>query len=168
MRHAHAGSKEGWDGDDRRRPLSERGRAEALAVADALAAYAPARIVSSPYARCVDTVQPLALRLGLGVEELAALAPEGGRLAAAFLRSLAKSGRGPAVVCTHGETIEALQKRVGRPGLPFEPGSPHEKGSIWVLRARNGRFTGADYLPPGAPSTPGPPSAPGSAPLLPA
>jgi 8-oxo-(d)GTP phosphatase len=150
VRHAHAGSKEEWHGDDRLRPLSERGQLEALAVADALAPYAPRRLVSSPFLRCIQTVQTLARRLDLKVEESELLVPEAGRHAAAFVRSLARDGDGPVVVCTHGETIEVLQKRFGRSTkLPFEPGSPHEKGSTWVLRVKNGRFTGAEYLPPG-------------------
>lgn len=152
VRHAHAGSKEEWDGDDRLRPLSDRGQAEALGVADAVAAFEPRSIVSSPFLRCLQTVQPLAQRLELKVEESQLLVPDAGREAAAFLRSLAREGDGPVVVCTHGETIETLQKRFGRSTkLPFEPGSPHEKGSTWVLRSKNGRFSGAVYLPPRRP-----------------
>lgn len=152
VRHAHAGSKEEWDGDDRLRPLSQRGQAEALAVAIALATYEPRRIVASPYLRCIQTVQGLAHRLQLRVEESDLLAPDAGRRAGPYVRSLAKEGGGPVVVCTHGETIETLQRRFGRSTkLPFEPGSPHEKGSTWILRAKNGRFTGAEYLPPGHP-----------------
>lgn len=148
MRHAHAGSKEEWDGDDRLRPLSERGRAEALGVAAALAPYRSRRIVTSPYLRCLQTVQPLAQRLNLKIEESELLAPDAGRRAAAYLRSLADDDA-PVVVCTHGETIEALQGRLRRSARGgFEPGSPHEKGSTWVLRVKNGRFTRAEYLPP--------------------
>lgn len=154
VRHGHAGSKEEWAGDDRLRPLSARGRAEAAAVADAVAAYGPRRVVSSPALRCLQTVEPLARRLGLAVEESSLLAPDAGSRAAAFVRALARQGGGPVVVCTHGETIEALQRRLVRAAsLPFEPGSPHEKGSTWVLRVDHGRFTGAEYLPPGHPGT---------------
>lgn len=152
VRHAHAGSKEEWHGDDRLRPLSDRGQAEALAVALTLAPYAPTRVVSSPFLRCLQTVQSLVQRLGLRVEESELLTPDAGRHAATLLRSLVREGDGPVVVCTHGETIEVLQKRLGRSKkLAFLPGSPHEKGSTWVLRAKNGRFTGAEYLPPGRP-----------------
>ena len=152
VRHAHAGSKEEWDGDDRLRPLSERGRSEAMGIADVLAGFSPRRVLSSPYLRCLQTVQPLALRLDLEIEESDLLAPDAGRRAATFLHSLARQGGGPVVVCTHGETIEGLQKRVVQSTrLPFEPGSPHEKGSTWVLRATGGRVVGAEYLPPARP-----------------
>ena len=152
VRHAHAGSKEEWDGDDRLRPLSDRGRSEAMGVADALTPYAPRRIVSSPYLRCLQSVQPLAQRLAVRVEESELLVPDAGRRAAAFVRALARQDDGPVVVCTHGETIEVLQKRIVQSSkLPFEPGGPHEKGSTWVLRAKKGRFVRAEYLPPARP-----------------
>lgn len=152
MRHAHAGSRDGWQGDDRLRPLSERGRAEALALVPVLLAHEPRRIVSSPLVRCQETVEPLASCLWLPVEESDRLGPDADREAAELVRELANGrGAGAVVVCTHGETIEALQRRLARSGkLKFGPGGAHEKGSVWVLQARGGRFTSARYVPPGA------------------
>lgn len=49
-------------------PLSERGHAQARALAEELASQRVARIYSSPYLRAVDTVRPLAARLGIEVE----------------------------------------------------------------------------------------------------
>ena len=57
-----------WEGDDRLRPLDERGRRQAEALVDALAAFPITRIFSSPYDRCVQTVEPLAAQRGLPVE----------------------------------------------------------------------------------------------------
>jgi 8-oxo-dGTP diphosphatase len=149
VRHAHAGAKDRWTGDDRLRPLSVRGRGEALALVELLAPYRPRRVLSSPLLRCVQTVEPLAAHLGLPVETSEALRPRADRDAASLVRSLG-SGTRAVVVCTHGETIEALQRRLARPGqLAFGPGSEHEKGSVWVLSGSGGRFAEAIYLPPG-------------------
>lgn len=154
VRHAHAGSKDGWSGDDRLRPLSRRGRADARALARVLASFRPARIVSSPLVRCVQTVAPAAAQLGLDIEESEGLGPDGGEHAAGLLRALAGGG-GRVVVCTHGETIDAIQvafaatgRGTGRRG-GFRPGAPHEKGSLWVLRFAEGRLAAARYLPTG-------------------
>ena len=148
VRHAHAGAKDRWRGDDRLRPLSDRGRREARALVDLLAPYEPGRILSSPLARCLQTVEPLADRLGLTIEESETLGPQADPEAVRLLRHLA-SGSGPVVVCTHGETIEALQRRLVRPGrLAFAPGGAHEKGSVWRLHTAGGRVTSATYLPP--------------------
>lgn len=150
VRHAHAGAKDRWRGDDRLRPLSDRGREEARSLVDVLATYAPAQVVSSPLVRCVQTVEPVATRFGLPIELSGALGPQADRDAARLLRALASASHS-VVVCTHGETIEALQRRLARPGkLAFGPGGAHEKGSVWLLHARGGRFTSATYLPPSA------------------
>jgi 2,3-bisphosphoglycerate-dependent phosphoglycerate mutase len=62
VRHAHSDYS-----PDEMRGLSESGRAAALRVADLLACEHVAMIVSSPYRRAVETVQPLADRLGVSI-----------------------------------------------------------------------------------------------------
>lgn len=49
-------------------PLTAEGRAQAEALAGFLPQYAIARIVSSPYARALQSIEPLAQRLGIAVE----------------------------------------------------------------------------------------------------
>jgi len=109
LRHASAGDRSAWSGDDRLRPLDEAGYAQALALVDALAERGIARVVSSPYVRCVETVEPLAAALGLAVELDGRLAEgEGGAGALALLAELAGAG----VACTHGDVVEAAIGRV--------------------------------------------------------
>ena len=74
VRHAKAGSRKAWTGDDELRPLSKAGRAQARALAKRLAADGITRIFSSPYVRCRQTVEPLAERSGVPVEASEALA----------------------------------------------------------------------------------------------
>jgi 8-oxo-dGTP diphosphatase len=68
IRHARAGERAEWSADDRRRPLDERGRKQAVDLVAALSEYPLTRILSSPYDRCVETVEPLARTRGLEVE----------------------------------------------------------------------------------------------------
>ena len=63
------------------------------------------RVVSSPYVRCVQTVEPLAAALGLEVEQDDRL-EEGAGAAAADL--LSEDG---VVCCTHGDVVEAILGR---------------------------------------------------------
>ena len=63
VRHAHADYS-----PDETRSLSEQGRKAAVRVADLLRDRDVSAIVSSPYRRAVETVQPLADRLGLPVQ----------------------------------------------------------------------------------------------------
>ena len=68
MRHASAGDKRDWDGDDLLRPLDRKGQAEALALVPLLACFDPVRIVSSPAVRCTETVAPYAAHSGAPIE----------------------------------------------------------------------------------------------------
>ena len=63
VRHAHAD----WQPDETR-PLSESGRAAAQAIAGLLSAIPVAAIYSSPAQRSIETVEPLAQRLGIRVD----------------------------------------------------------------------------------------------------
>jgi 2,3-bisphosphoglycerate-dependent phosphoglycerate mutase len=49
-------------------PLTDLGHEQALRLADALAGLGIKRIVSSPYARARQSIEPLAQRLGLAIE----------------------------------------------------------------------------------------------------
>jgi phosphohistidine phosphatase SixA len=100
LRHASAGDSAAWEGDDRERPLDSRGRKQAKALAKQLAEFEPTVIVTSPYLRCRQTVEPLARRLGTAVEVRDELGYE---RPADEARSLVESFEGvTAVVCGHG------------------------------------------------------------------
>jgi 8-oxo-(d)GTP phosphatase len=105
VRHARAGHRPSWEGDDRLRPLDERGRRQAEALVGQLAGRDLVRIVSSPAVRCVDTVIPLAEARGLAVELADALFEGAGSRAALELLG---GGGEPAVACVHGDLVEEL------------------------------------------------------------
>ncbi len=58
IRHASAGDRDDWVGDDRLRPLDGRGRNQASRLPELLRDYEIARVLSSPAVRCVQTVEP--------------------------------------------------------------------------------------------------------------
>ena len=64
VRHGHAGTKEGWADDDRLRPLDARGRRQAKHLVGVVAPMHPTRLLSSPYARCLQTMEPVAAKTG--------------------------------------------------------------------------------------------------------
>ena len=112
VRHASAGERRSWHGDDRLRPLDDRGRRQAERLVEALAGHHVARILSSPYVRCVQTVEPLARHRGLPVEERDELA-EGASLDA-FLRLTEQLGA--AALSVHGDLVEELLGESRRKG----------------------------------------------------
>ena len=71
LRHAWALERGSWEGPDRQRPLSERGRAQAQALPGHLAAHGvvPVMLVATPTERSARTLDPLARATGLGIHE---------------------------------------------------------------------------------------------------
>lgn len=147
VRHAAAGSRVGWRGCDPDRPLSGKGRRQAAGIAEMLAAAGIARLVSSPYVRCVQTLEPLAAALSLAVETDGRLAEGAGGEAALELASELGAG-GHAVVCSHGDVIPEMLHHLRGNGTRFTQPLLWPKGSTWVLTGNGGRWTRARYVPP--------------------
>ncbi|MBU3701724.1 MAG: phosphoglycerate mutase family protein [Acidimicrobiia bacterium] len=146
VRHAHAGKRSDWIGDDSERPLSDRGRTQADALVADLAGVAVGRIVSSPYVRCIQSVEPLAASRGLAVEPNEAFA-EGmdGDAAHAMLRELdAVDG----VACSHGDVLPALLRRLVVSGMETDGPLVVQKGSMWIVEFADGRPSRGRYVPP--------------------
>lgn len=148
VRHAHAGQRSAWAGDDRLRPLSERGEAQARSIASALAAWepAPGRIVTSPSRRCVQTVEPLAGKLGLVPDQDDRLF-EGAtrREVAALFDEVAGDD---VVLCSHGDVIPILLELLVDDGMRPERDLLWQKASVWVIEGRRGAWGAGRYVPP--------------------
>ena len=147
VRHAHAGDREAWKGDDRQRPLSDKGKAQANGLVRLLAQSDVGRILSSPYLRCVQTVAPLATAVGLQVEPEPSLA-EGGDWQEAL--RLAHDARVPTVMCSQGDVIGDLLTHLVTEGLVQASEARAQKGSTWDLTIADGRIVSVAYLSPPA------------------
>jgi 8-oxo-dGTP diphosphatase len=144
IRHAKAGSRERWQGDDRLRPLTRSGRRQAEALVEQQRDEPVERILSSPYLRCIQTVEPLAAVRGLRVEPTDDLAEGAG--IGPLLRLLAELGN--AALCTHGDVIQEFVEWLHHRGVAVDGGLA--KGSTWVLDVVHGEVVAARYLPPPA------------------
>lgn len=145
VRHARAGRRHSWVGDDDLRPLSGKGARQAKALVPALEPFGVGnvrRIYSSPSLRCIQTVEPLAEQLGLTVEPLEQLAegrgPDALRLARKWLNR-------DVVACSHGDVIPFILGAIV-PDLVEVP--PCAKGSTWILQHSPPGDVGARYVPP--------------------
>jgi 8-oxo-dGTP diphosphatase len=146
VRHAHAGKKAQWRGPDLARPLSAQGRKEALGLIDQLRDFPVRRLLSSPAERCLQTVEPLANKLGQPIELREALGVHG--TVAEVLELLASSALDESVLCTHGELIREAFDELRAAGIELSSPPQWPKGSTWVLnRDRRGRWQGL-YLEP--------------------
>ena len=145
VRHAKAGSRGHWSGDDRQRPLSKKGVKQAETLVAVYERFPIKAIFSSAFLRCVQTVEPLARARKLPLKQSPALA-EGHGLAGA-MQFMGDPKLDDAVLSTHGdivwELVEELVKRhVIRPG---EGG--FEKGSTWVVEVDDGKPVRARFIP---------------------
>lgn len=146
VRHGAAGDRQSWSGDDSLRPLSVRGEMQAVGLAKTLADHRIEAIFTSPYLRCVQTVQPLADETGLEIIEHPALAEgEGGKATRDLVRSLIGTN---AVLCSHGDVIPAVMDWMVNKGMTLKSDFDCKKGSTWEVTVRGGVFHKAYYLPP--------------------
>ena len=145
VRHAKAGSRGHWTGDDRQRPLSKKGIKQAEALVEILAPFPITAVYSSSFLRCVQTVEPLARMRKLPLKQSPSLA-EGHGLAGA-MELIGDAKLDEVVLSTHGDIVwelveELVKRRVVQPG---EGG--FEKGSTWVVDFEDGSFVRARFIP---------------------
>jgi 8-oxo-dGTP diphosphatase len=148
VRHAKAGDRLHNAHDDRKRPLSKPGWAQAEALADSLAdAGATGPLLSSPFVRCRQTLEPLAKRLGVDVKKDDSLSEA--KPFEPMLHLLQTTPDG-AVLCSHGDMIPDMIAGLQRRGCVITTAPHWKKGSVWVLdRADDGTFvTAASWAPP--------------------
>lgn len=146
LRHAAAGDRTKWDGVDAIRPVTKKGRKQSAAIAERLATRHIEAIYTSPFTRCVQSVEPLAEMIGAKVVEHDALA-EGPDIDAAYDLCDELVGSN-AVLSTHGDVIPAVINRMMWAGLTLESRFYCSKGSIWEIELDGGRFTTGRYVPP--------------------
>jgi 8-oxo-dGTP diphosphatase len=146
VRHAKAGERRLWDGDDFTRPLSPKGWKQSELLASRFAPLGVSGLYSSPYVRCMQTLQPLADRLDLEVERDPRLSED--EQFEPVLEMLTEVADG-AVMCSHGDmvlgTIGALERR----GMEIRTPPDWRKAAVWVLRRnKHGKVVHATVWPP--------------------
>lgn len=153
VRHASAGSRSRWTGDDRERPLDACGMAQADAMVRQLSHFDPNEIVSADYVRCVQTVEPLADAMVIPIREESVLSevgyPSNEARAAELLRG--DDPHGVLVACSQGDVIPDLLARLAREDDVDLPRAPSGKGSTWALTFHDRRLVAAEHFPPPAP-----------------
>lgn len=159
VRHASAGNKKRYQGDDTLRPLDAKGRTQAQALVPLLQAFGATDISSADRTRCIQTVEPLARRLGVEIRTEPLLSkegytadPTGGRARA---REIAARG-GVQVICSQREVIpDLIRWWADRDGVVLPP-ARNRKASTWVLSLSGGKLVAADHLDNPLPAVPSP------------
>ncbi len=131
MRHAKAGSRGHWSGDDRLRPLSNKGQKQAEELVAMFKPFTISDIYSSPYLRCVQTVEPLARARRLQVRASPSL--EEGHGLEGLVEFMGDRSLDRLVLSTHGDIVwELVEDLVSREVIRAGEGG-FEKGATWAL-----------------------------------
>ena len=158
MRHAKAGSRSQFKGDDRLRPLDKTGRKQADALVEQLLGFGATHIHAADRTRCAQTVAPTADKLGVEIKSEPLLSEEGYAADPAAGRARARKIAGKSgvrVICSQGKVIpDLLQWWADSDGVELPP-ARNRKASMWVLSFVDGKLISADHvdspLPPGRP-----------------
>ncbi|BCI52575.1 8-oxo-dGTP diphosphatase [Mycolicibacterium litorale] len=153
VRHATAGSKSRYRGDDRKRPLDKHGRAQAESLVGQLLAFGADRLYAADRTRCEQTLEPLADELGEPVHSEPALTEEAyaedkkaaRRRMLEIAAEAGAAGHTP-VICSQGKVIpDLIEWWCDRDGVRPDK-SRNRKGSTWVMSLAGGRLVAADHM----------------------
>lgn len=144
VRHAQAGERTAAE-DDHLRELSEPGRFQASRLAERFATVPVSRVLSSPFPRCVQTVEPLATSHGLTVETSEVLAED---QPFTTVINLLLEVDDHAVLCSHGDVIPETIAALCRRGMDIIGTEDWRKGSVWVLHRAGDAFVSGSAEPP--------------------
>lgn len=152
VRHASAGSRSAWHGDDRERPLDDTGWFQAQELVRTLSRFEVDEIISADFLRCVQTVQPLSEAIGVPIVQESLFSEAGYPAhedeAEHLLRKLGERLE-TAVVCSQGDVIPDLLERIAeRDQVDLSHPSSIKKGGFCALTFDGPRLFSSEYFPP--------------------
>lgn len=150
VRHARAGGKGRYKGDDSERPLDSVGVRQAAALVPLVHAFGGTEGFTAERTRCVQTIEPWARSAGveLGLErslteEDYAADRDAGRQRA---RDITSAGTGVPVICSQGKVIpDLMQWWADADGVELSR-TRTRKASVWILGFVGGVLVTADYI----------------------
>jgi 8-oxo-dGTP diphosphatase len=150
VRHANAGDRKTFKGNDNLRPLDDSGQAQSEALAVVLALFQPRLLAAATPLRCKQTLQPLADKLSLPIVTDSAFAepaetddvPAKVKLALGRLTEL--RGGPTAAISSQGKMIPPLLAMLENAGDPAPYKTP--KGGGWLLTWSDDRLIGLTRL----------------------
>lgn len=151
VRHAHAGRRSRYRGDDRLRPLDALGREQAESLVGIVDAFGASELHSADRVRCVQTLEPAAAALGVPIASEAAMSEECYRVdpAAAQHRigQLASIDDGVVrAVCSQGKVIPPVMTWWAERDGVVLPAARNRKASVWVVSTHAGVLVAADHI----------------------
>lgn len=133
LRHAKATPRGQWPKDEAHRPLLPLGEEQAKAIVPILAAYGIKKVVSSPWARCANTVMPYVRKKGLKLIERGQLTEfgnaNGPQRTAKTVEKLLATGSA-AVLCSHRPALPTILDTISKNATPAQEILIHEARAL--------------------------------------
>ena len=133
LRHAKATPRGQWPKDEAHRPLLPLGEEQAKAIVPILAAYGIKKVVSSPWARCANTVMPYVRKKGLKLIERGQLTEFGNAIGpqrtAKTVEKLLATGSA-AVLCSHRPALPTILDTISKNATPAQEILIHEARAL--------------------------------------
>jgi 8-oxo-(d)GTP phosphatase len=151
LRHATAIKRSDWTGEERVRPLSNKGKEQAQSLAPLLQAYGIERLIASDTLRCTDTLRPYAEQQELRVEEEPLFSETGFKQrrsdALDCTARLLTTDR-PTIVCSHRPVLPDLVVLLCRRSGVQPPARGLHASAFWVLHLAEGRIVDVEEHAP--------------------
>jgi len=147
VRHAEAGDRERFVGDDSLRPLSRQGRRQANAIAKRLG-ESTLDLITSPYLRCVETLSPTSSRLRRAMM-LASWLVEGEPADEALFQLIELTGEiGGLVACTHQDVMVGMFDVAIAAGAAPSSQPIFEKAATAEFTIMSGKVVAVSFVAP--------------------
>ena len=130
IRHAKAGERLSLNAGDLERELTRSGKAQARDIAAFLPPSNLRRIVSSPYLRCLQTMEPTSQALSIKIEMDKRLGEVTSVRSLEKLLEAISLARTDTALCSHGNVVPTLLKLLGVYTMET---MLCQKGSIYVV-----------------------------------
>lgn len=140
LRHAKTYTRGRWHGEEDARPLTVAGANTAKRLARTIGAFGVEKMVSSPAARCVATIQPFTDLAGI-TPDLDDRLQEG--VKASHVRKAVQpllTKKKPVAICSHRPTLPAIFEAVGVDPVELEP------GEAFVVHHHNGTVIATEHV----------------------
>lgn len=119
LRHAKATPRSDWKKGEATRPLLPIGTKQAKRLVPLLGAFGIKQVISSPWARCFETVKPFAKSKGLKIVERSQISEfgnhRGPQRTVKLIRNLVSEDT-PLVVCSHRPALPTIFETLGKFG----------------------------------------------------
>jgi 8-oxo-dGTP diphosphatase len=147
VRHAEAGDRERFVGDDSLRPLSRQGRRQANALSRRLS-ESSLDLITSPYLRCVETLSPTSSRLRRAMM-LASWLVEGEPADEALYQLIELTGEiGGLVACTHQDLMVGMFDVAVAAGAVASSPPIFEKAATAEFTIMGGKVVAVSFVAP--------------------